>query len=75
MVDSFRYLRLTLDKLSFDQHTKDIEKRSHLRLPAMHKLKGLYASQYLLLLLYQIIVQSILLSCSTCFFKQKNIKV
>lgn len=41
-VDNFKYLRVTLDivdnQLTFDQHTSDIQKRSHQRLSVIHKL-------------------------------------
>ena len=74
-VDSFKYLGLTLDnKLTFDQHTTDIQKRSHQRLYAIRKLKGLYVAPHLLLLLYQSIVQPILLYCSICFFNMLTVK-
>ena len=73
-VDTFKYLGITLDnKLSFDQHTTDIQKRSQQRLSAIRKLKGLYVAPHLLLLLYQSIVQPILLYCSTCFFTMLSV--
>lgn len=69
MVDNFKYLGLTQDnKVSFDQQTKDIQKRRHRRLSAIRKFKGLYVAPYFLLLLYQRIVQPILLYTSTFFF-------
>ncbi len=65
-VDTFKYLGITLDnKLTFDQHITDIQKRSQQRLSALCKLKGLYIASHLLLLLYQSIIQPILLYCST----------
>ena len=74
-VDSIKYPRLTIDnKLSFNQHTSDIQKRSHQRLYAIRKLKGLYVAPHLLLLLYKCIVQPILLYCSTCFFNMLTVK-
>lgn len=42
--------------------------RSNRRLSAICKLKGLNVLLHLLLILYQSIIQLILLSCSTCFF-------
>ncbi len=68
-MDTFKYLGITLDnKLTFNQHITDIQKRSQQRLSAIHKPKGLYVAPHLLLLLYQSIIQPILLYCSTCFF-------
>ena len=61
------------NKLSFDQHTTDIQKRSQQRLSAIRKLKGLYVAPHLLLLLYQSIIQPILLYCSTCFFTMLSV--
>lgn len=66
MVDSFKYLRLPLDKKhGFDQQ----------RLSAICKLKGLFVMpcSYLFLVLYQNIVQPILLYCSTCFFNMFSV--
>ncbi len=75
ITDSFKYLGVTLDnQLTFDQHTSDIQKRSHQRLSAIRKLKGLYVAPHLLLLLYQSIIQSILMYCSTCFFNMLSVK-
>ena len=61
------------NKLTFDQHTTDIQKRSQQRLSAIRKLKGLYVAPHLLLLLYQSIIQPILLYCSTCFFTMLSV--
>ena len=73
-VDTFKYLGITLDnKLSFDQHTMDIQKRSQQRLSAIRKLKGLHVAPHLLLLLYQSIIQPILLYCSTCFYTMLSV--
>ncbi len=74
MVDSFKYLGLALDNNpSFEQHTKYIKKRTHQRLSAIRKLKGLYVALHLLLLLYQSIVQPIMLYCSTCFVNMLSV--
>lgn len=73
-VDTFKYLGITMDnKLTFDQHTTDIQKRSQQRLSAIRKLKGLYVAPHFLLLLYQSIIQPILLYCSTCFFTMLSV--
>jgi len=56
------------NKITFDQNTNYILKRSHQRPSAIHRLKGLYVAPHLLLLLYQSIIQPILLYCSICFF-------
>ena len=73
-VDTFKYLGITLDdKLTFDQQTKGIQKRSQQRLSAIRKLKGLYVAPHLLLLLYQSIIQPTLLYCSTCFFNMLSV--
>ena len=61
------------NKLPFDQHTTDIQKISQQRLSAIRKLKGLYVAPHLLLLLYQSIIQPILLYCSTCFFTMLSV--
>ena len=40
-----KYLGVSLDKkLSFDQHTTDIQKRDHKRLLANHELKGVHVA-------------------------------
>ncbi len=70
-VDHFKYLGVTLDnQLTFDQHISDI----HQRLSVIHKLKGLYVAPHLLLLLYQSMIQSIILYCSICFFGMLSVK-
>ncbi|KAJ0008551.1 hypothetical protein NQD34_015966 [Periophthalmus magnuspinnatus] len=44
------------------------------RLSVIIKLKGLYVSPHLLLLLYKSIIQPILLYCSTCFYNMLTVK-
>ena len=58
------------NKLTLDQHTTDIQKRSQQRLSAICKL---HVAPHLLLSLYQSIVQAILLYCSTCFFTMLSV--
>ena len=66
---------MTLDKkLSSDEHTTDIQKKSHQRLSVICKLKGLYVVPHYLLLFYQSIIQPILLYCSICFFNMLSVK-
>ncbi len=47
---------------------------SHQRLSAICKLTGLYVATHLLLLLYQSVIQSILLYCSTCFYNMLSVR-
>ena len=68
-VDSFKYLGLTLDKkLRFDQHITSIQSRFQQRLHVIRKLRSLSVAPHLLLLLYQSIIQPVLLYCSACFY-------
>ncbi len=49
IVGHFKYLGLTIDnKLNFDHHKVDIQKKSNQRLSAICKLKGLYIAPHLL---------------------------
>ena len=69
LVDSFKYLGITLDnKLNFDHHTTDTHKRCQQRLYPIRKLRSLSVKPHLLLLLYRSIIESILLYCATCYF-------
>ena len=74
MVEHHKHLGLTIDnKLSFGLHTMDIYKRGQQRLCAIRKLRALSVAPHLLLLLYQSILQPILLYCSPCFYNMLTV--
>ena len=67
-VSHFKYLGLTIDnKLTFDQHITDVQKKSQQRLHVIRKLRALSVAPHLLSLLYTSILLPILLYCSPCF--------
>lgn len=70
MVDSFKYLIVTLDN-RLDQHINDIKKRGHQKVSVIRKLTELYVAPHLVLLLYHFSAQSTVLF--TCFFNMLSV--
>jgi hypothetical protein len=83
IVDSFRYLGLTLDsKLSFKEHVKVTQGKCQQRLYVLRKLRSFDLAPNLLLNLYRSIIEPLLTYCGLVYFpslsvteKNKLIKV
>ncbi len=68
-VQHFRYLGITLDDhLSFNQHILGMYKACQQRLTVLRKLKQLSVQPHLLLLLYQSIIEPVLMYVPFVFF-------
>ena len=74
IVESFRYLGVVLDnKLTFSQHTSEIQKKCQRRLYVLRRLRSFSLDSKLLLLLYRSIIESLLTYCSVCFFPMLSV--
>ena len=75
IVDSFRYLGLTIDKkLTFDNHIKNVSKSCQSRLYILRQLRSFRIDKNILKVSYETQIESLLTYCCICFYGNLSLK-
>ena len=75
IVDSFKYLGLTIDKkLTFDNHIKNVSKSCQSRLYILRQLRSFHIEKNILKVSYETQIEYLLTYCCICFYSNLSLK-